>query len=135
MIENKSVDELLQYMVNAHYKIDLNDYQSTEVERSYEAWRHKVHTAVLQKMKKEKVEDSYFLEYSRIVTGRESNYKQNVDPSDTGWGITNDRIDNRYKDPEAAQDALIYVCNRENGIISKIQTDPESNFVVEDPEM
>lgn len=135
MVENKSIDELLQYMVDAHYKIDLNDYQSTEVERSYNAWRHTVHTSVLNKMKEENVEDEYFLQYSRIVTGRESKYTQNINPTDTNWGLINDRIDNRYKDPEAAQDALLHVCNRENGIISKIQTQPWSNFVVEDPEM
>ncbi len=136
MIEAMSPEEALQYMADTHYKLDRNQYQSTEVERSYRAWKHKVHTVVLDTFKKNTVEDKYFLEYSKIVTGRPGRFiTQQVDPGAGKSWYHNNRIDDRYRDPEAAQDALLYVCHRENGIISKIQTDPDSNFKVEDPKM
>ena len=136
MLESMTPNEMLQYMVDTHYKLDRNQYQSTEVERSYRAWKHKVHTSVLDIFKANKVEDKYFLEYSKIVTGRPWKFiSQQVEPGVGKSWYHNNRIDDRYRDPEAAQDALLYVCHRENGIISKIQTDPESNFKVEDPKM
>ena len=74
MLMHKNPDELLQYLADRHFMIDRNNYQSTNVEKSYEAWKYKAHTAILTKFKQENVPDKYFLEFARIVSGRDGTW-------------------------------------------------------------
>jgi hypothetical protein len=70
IVARKSIEECFRYMIDKHAEIEANNYQSTEVMRTYSAWNTALNKAVLNKMKNENVDDKLFLQYAKIVSGR-----------------------------------------------------------------
>lgn len=94
--------EILDYLKELHQKIDLNNYQSTTVEKSYNFLTESLHRLVLEKLIKNNASDQDLLYFAKIVTWRGSN------------------IDDNLRDQALANEALLYIMNREKGIIEKL---------------
>lgn len=123
MVARKTVPECLDYMIVKHAEIEANNYQSTEVMRSYEAWNRILNREVLGKMKNEAVEDRYFLQYAKLVSGR--------DVPELTQGRGRHSLDTDLLDPESASEALLFVFDREGGILERIW----NQISIEDPLM
>lgn len=121
MIQRKTLDECFQYMIEKHAQIEANNYQSTEVTRTYEAWTRIVNREVLNKMREQQVEDRYFLQYAKIVSGRDV-----PELAPAGHSLDSDLFD-----PESASEALLFVFDREWGILERIW----NQITIEDPLM
>jgi len=133
LVERKSVPELFEYMLDRHAKIEANNYQSTEVQRTYEHWTHTLNRKVLDRMKDENVDSRLFHRYALIVSGRRV-----VKLSDKlhiyRWYPSHKRVhslDRNLFDPESATEALLYVFERPGWVFEKLYK--EKGFNITDP--
>ncbi len=136
ILSSMSISYCLDYLVNIHEKIDSNNYQSISVERSYEQIARKLHLEIFKKMINDAdVSDQDFLKFSKIITGRNFEEKSVRNPMSNSEHVvyTMSNIDDNLKDPELANNILLYMMYRENGIISKLQQ--ESSFKIEDKKL
>lgn len=138
LVERKSVPELLQYMLVKHASIEANNYQSTEVQRTYGYWSHSLNKAVLHKMKNEDVDTEFFHQYARIVSGRDvpelskKIWKQrNLSWGDNKVVRSSHSLDGNLFDPESASEALLYVFERPGWVFEKLEK--EKGFSIIDP--
>lgn len=137
IVERKSVEDCFRYMVEKHAEIEANNYQSTEVMRTYWAWKTAINRAVLNKMKQENSEDKVFLQYAKIVSGRDVPEYSTLISTVNMWRWQTQEIrsthslDSDLFDPDSASQALLYVFEREWGILSQIG----EQIKIEDPLM
>ncbi len=129
IVANKSISECFSYMIRKHAQIEANNGQSTENTRTYEAWNKTLNKAVLEKMKTEKSSDKIFLQYAKLVSGRDVPELVASVQHDLQYGeeISSHSLDTNLFDPESASEALLYVFGREGGIFSKIEDKIEIN--------
>ncbi|MDQ7010147.1 MAG: hypothetical protein Q9M94_07725 [Candidatus Gracilibacteria bacterium] len=113
-------EDLLYKLKDLHLEIDLNDYQSTTVERSYKFTMDTLHKKIFNKLVKEKANDKDLVLFAKIITGKE------ID------GVESE-IDDNLRDPELAQKILITILQRKDGIIDKLNKNGDIN--IDDPEI
>ncbi len=101
-IKNLSPIQALEYLAKIHNEIDKNNFQSDSVQASYRIFTKQLHNIIFAKLQtyKSKSNKEWFdlmLEFSRIITWRNSTYNKKY-----FW-----KIDDRYKDPDTAEKIVL----------------------------
>lgn len=114
IISNKSIEELLQFIIDQHEIIDSNDYQSTTVEESYKTYIEKLQWETFQRLKNENATEKQFLDFAKIITGR----------------LNDNNIDDNLRNQELSNEVVLHIISRKDGVMDKINKD--KSIVVED---
>jgi len=123
LVNGFPINKVLDLLSELHKKIDANNYQSTDVERSYKLTMETLHESVLERLKKENAPNEDFLRYAKIITWRWA----------YTWGTLSQYedvdIDDNLRDQNNANEAILYVMNKKGWILEKIKKDKKINII------
>jgi hypothetical protein len=119
IVKQLSVEELLLYVRESNKQMDRNNYQSTPVGESYNAFSTSLNKFVFKKLTIENASDEHFLEFAKIISWKEETYRP-----EWMWGEAwvDDSLKSEPKNMEVLNDIVMYLATKKGGIMEKVNT-------------